>query len=845
MRPISAALLLLAPAASFLRPTATDPAPGEQPFVEARELLDAGKADAALARAMEGLSGTPYATAGYQVLADIAAAKGDAAAQSRWLKWLYWSHLYSGRTKEAEAVGAQLAAFWDGWNLDGAALATWSDSVEKAARAAAGSSRQYRVAGHLLGKLLDLDPADADLEKQYAKLYERAGDIASGGAFVAERVRRRSPLWVAQQNRVHSEWDNAFERNTKHYRIITNIDYEFYETVSVVMEDMYSFYQDVYSYNKKSPLMTLAIHRKRSDFDKYCIEMLQSSLPLGVLGWFYNKKMILAAFEDEVLGTTRGDLWSTLFHEASHQFMYLLCEKPTKQDVPTWLNEGTASYFEGCELKADGSIVKNKPALLRVREWESIEGGSQRHSLEELITQDPRRSYDGSFYSYGWALVYFLQNYENEAGERVYREPYLKYMRSYTKPGPKNVKEHIAEGLRRAKEYFVEEVGDPEVRDWDAFEGRWRRWMQNIVKESKAGPELADTLQERTRTYLQKKDWERALIAAEQADDKRPGDTETYRLLALASHLADRKEDAVYWMLRHWEGAWMAGDEAKVKAAEAWLGANEGDDVRENYCVATRAAAAALDGVMDQAVAADRPVFAMLAASHGLRAFGVPHQGLLARIDDLREGSMQDLRLWLRAFPESGREPVRAGGQDIVRYDPDGVLVNNPEDVGGPTVQCDDARIVPLTPPFDVRGKVQIDGKQGGQLLFGIPASGRPQAAIDFRNGALVRFFNIETVLRTGQSNTLVRRWDSLSELRVPPAQKIEFQIEVDAAAKGKISIGSGGQHTLVLPEAWNPGRLTGALALAAGDDTLALFSGLEVRTRMPFWPVEPPEDHD
>ncbi|HBF23189.1 MAG TPA: hypothetical protein DDW23_05160, partial [Planctomycetes bacterium] len=623
------------------------PLPGgyQTSIATAKAKLAAGDIGKASEAGLEALSYSPYSAEAYTVLFDIASADGNKESMLRWGKWLYWAHRYSGHNKDADAIATRINPIWADWNADETVISDWRAEVDKAVKSAAGGDKQYRVAGHLMGKLMDLDPGDEKLQKSYDKLSEKAGEMLSGGAFLAEKVRRKSTKWIAQMDEKHGDlMENPWNKKTKNYEIVTNLGYEFVETVAIVMEDIHKFYRNIYGYKKRAPRLKLVVGAPRSSFDRFCIDVLGSGLPGGVLGWFYDKKMTVAAYQDDTprFQVTMEELYSTLFHEASHQFMYLLCEKPTKQDPPTWLNEGTASYFEGCELKADGSIVKNKPALLRVREWAQIESGGG-HSLEEVISYPGPGSYPGSMYSYGWALVYFLNNYEDQEGRLIYRQPYLDYLKAYTKKNKHNA-------FELAKEIFVREVEDPEIPNWDAFENRWRIWTQGIVRESKSGAEFASVLQDRTRTYLERGDFERALIAAEQADDKRPEDRETYRLLAHAYLGNGHSGEAAFWMLRHWEKAWAAEAEEEANTAEHWLTENGAKDLVASYIKPTRRALARIERLMDDAQSDNFPVAAMLFASHANQAFGISHNRLEETIADIARVSGQDLRLWIKAY---------------------------------------------------------------------------------------------------------------------------------------------------------------------------------------------------
>ena len=186
-------------------------------------------------------------------------------------------------------------------------------------------------------------------------------------------------------------------------------------------------------------------------------------------------------------------------------------------------------------------------------------------------------------------------------------------------------------------------------------------------------------------------DWERARITAEQADSKRPEDPETFRLLALANSGEGRKEDAIYWMVRHWEVMFPAGKEVEVTAAEEWLENNGGKDAVEYYIGPTRAAVEQLAAAADEAIEAGEPMAAVLFAVHGCEVLGMDHGALTKHFgmgtepgeSHALELSGKDLRMWQRAFErgEEGNRKFMAPGitVDVVRYDTDGLYHEQPE----------------------------------------------------------------------------------------------------------------------------------------------------------------------
>ncbi|MDP6963050.1 MAG: hypothetical protein QGF46_02675, partial [Planctomycetota bacterium] len=352
----SLVLAFMLPIGGYFSPTVEDPL-----FDEGRNLIAAGKLSEAKISVTSGLSVSPYSTEGYQLMYDIAQKEANSEEQLRWGKWLAWSFKAAGKTKEFKTISEELTEIYEKWNVDDTIISTWQSAAAKAASKAA-SSKQFRLAGHLYSKLLDINPRDKKLIKAWDKLADTAGNEVSGGAFVSDKVRRKSASWLEKNNAKHSDWENRWQRKTKYYDVHTNLDYEFFETVCAAMTQMNVFYRDVYDYgNKKAKHVTLQIGAKRSDFDRFSMELLGRAIGSeSVGGYWVSTRSTVAAF-DRSMGDpnkTKDDLWNTLFHEASHQFMSIKMAKNERRGIytPAWLDEGTATYFEGCVIKADGTI---------------------------------------------------------------------------------------------------------------------------------------------------------------------------------------------------------------------------------------------------------------------------------------------------------------------------------------------------------------------------------------------------------------------------------------------------------------------------------------------------------
>jgi hypothetical protein len=872
-------LAFLLPISAFIAPLGEDPL-----FDEGRSLISQGKLGEAKVSVTNSLSSSPYSTEGYQLMYTIAKREASTEEQLRWGKWLVWSYTASGKKDESAVIEEELSVIYTAWNVDHLIIDEWQENVAKAAKKA-GSSKQYRLAGHLLSKLLAIDPKNKKLNKSWESLADAAGNEVSGGAFVSDKVRRKSASWLEKNNARHSDWDTRWQRKTKYYDVNTNLDYEFFETVCAAMTQMNEFYRSVYEFGKKKTKhVKLLIGAKRTDFDRFSMELLGRAMQSDSIGGYWVRGLSTVASFDRSLGDpnlTKDDLWTTLFHEASHQFMAIKMDKNEGRGIftPVWLNEGTASYFEGSVIKADGTILKNNVAEHRLREWWALENSDMKHSLKDLIAHERNtsalngsKSYEGDYYSYGWALVYFLLNYEEndrrvygavvtpgededpdfkavtKAGKLIYRQPYLNYLEYFSKKG--NVDNDQFMPLDMAKKFFVDDVKDPDVPDWEAFEERWRKFTVSLHREMMKGSDFADTLQARSRGYIEAKDFERARATAELADNKRPFDAETYRLLAQANLGEGLDGDALFWMFRHWETMWEAGDSEAVKVAEEWLEDNGAKSILKYYIEPTKIAVAATEDAMESSLEDGHPICGPLFASYTMQALQLNFTGMKEKSVELSEMAGQDLRAWQAAFTKSkdaNRKVTLNNGDlvDAVKYEPDGVLIYDPE--GRPYTGAERTNISNLThlsPPFSMRGELIIDGKVA-VFAFGIGRTGTEKSLILFINNdaetQIIEFQTYKTTFKPRGGGSM-RSPVTIGGEKFTKEEKISFQLDIDSEGGGTYSINS---KQSALPEDFDLTHFTGGFAIEASDDTAVLFKNIVVRPSAAFWPVSPAVDDD
>lgn len=519
------------------------PDPAALRLTDSKKLLDDGKAADALAKAQEGLE---FAPDNFDLL-QLAAQSASAAEKKDETIW------YAGMAIDQSAGLDPKTRQKTVDDLN--ALAAAADSLQQKNRAVEGdyaqallkvgadlsSRKMFVTAVGILTRLRNTSVADK-AEIELAKIYDNKKAVAalldSGLDVPIKPHKKRDPVRDAKEDKKHETWDKCWEVKGECYTVRTTLGKETADQISGAMEQMNHFYRKVFHVKEfgggTTARCTISVYKNRSEFD-----MNEPNTDKNVLGFFKPGVNYVATYDRRPEGGKMGELWSTLFHESSHQFTHMV----SADVIPGWLNEGTACYFEGARLLSNGTVETNLVAEERLMDLKYfLDKGSP--SLKEVVSYFKPGSYEGEFYPFGWGLVYFIQNYENDKSERVYIPVYRDYLLSYKSAGkPEASFSHFVD-------FFVTKAKQPGVKTFEDFEKRWKDWIQNLHRLYTAGPEAADELITRARKEKTDKQTDAAIESYTWALQKRPTDAVGY--LERADVHLDRKEsDEALFDLRH------------------------------------------------------------------------------------------------------------------------------------------------------------------------------------------------------------------------------------------------------------------------------------------------------
>ncbi len=411
--------------------------PFEQAVVVARRAIEVGNWDEARAQIGRALERDPKSP----LVWDLRAQWAEGVSDRDELVWsLHVRHrlLVAQRAPRAEieALMRRIAA------VDPVAEELWklklsfSKRVEPIAERYEKDGRPHSaIRAHRL--LLALDP-----ERETSRLaIERIS--AAPDPSLAESAKPKDLLadvseeWIREHDAAHATWDTRASMKRENYTTYTDAGYEVLVRSAEAMEQMNAFYRRFFRYGgpddkKKVSRIDLNIFKTR---DEYLT--LGIGPPVEWSGGHFTGGAVETYIGDGGFEQTVG----TLFHEAAHQFVSLAT------NAAGWLNEGLASYFEGCRILANGTVQMNLPANHRLfplaermeKGWmtspsdgidpANASGSNPEKAPTFQIVLENRYAWGPPWYAPTWGVVYFLWNFQDPVdGRFVYRAAFQEFI---------------------------------------------------------------------------------------------------------------------------------------------------------------------------------------------------------------------------------------------------------------------------------------------------------------------------------------------------------------------------------------------------------------------------------
>ncbi len=242
-------------------------------------------------------------------------------------------------------------------------------------------------------------------------------------------------------------WENAWQLQTPHFNIRSNISKEATREIGYVMEALYKNFNQLLNASLRSRVDVL-VPKNRQGFDQI------KRMPGQVRGYFTTRdggKIVTYYHPGEIHHTT-----ATLLHEGTHLIvMSTLRFRP----LDIWINEGLAVYFEASKFERTDMTIGMKPKG-RLRVAKQLVKSGQYVPIRKLIRLK-QRQFTALHYAQAWSLVHYLVHaHDNKFVNKL--DQYIISFKNYPDVSP----------TRRFRKFFP--------ISFDELEKDWKRYVREL-----------------------------------------------------------------------------------------------------------------------------------------------------------------------------------------------------------------------------------------------------------------------------------------------------------------------------------------------------------------------------
>jgi tetratricopeptide (TPR) repeat protein len=451
----------------------------------------------------------------------------------------------------------------------------------------AGQKDQQRALDKVLSRIAELDPQQgrteallvdyAAAQKDLAQTYEVAGLPASAilawgrrarlvlpgspayveAAQAIDRIKRTSPVyvaqrfdpgivlptrdeaWIAEQDKKSAKFSSSLKLETAHYRIKTNAGWRMLQAAAAAVERVNVFYREIWGVvpdprpekaNPKLremsiPFLDVNIFKTRDEYIHRAGE--------GKSDWsggHYNGSAVETYDQGE--GGGKNGIPSTmgvLFHECSHQFMDICVG-----DVPSFVNEGVASLFEGIELMPNGDVKRDLPVPHYLQPLAAALRDGSAKPMREIFNANAN---EPEQYKYRWGVFYFVRMFVAPDGSYPFRDRLVDYIYDFKKGD-------IGDKAAHFEEFFLKPAALPACQTFAEWEKVWTKWILELDEEQRAGDKRLADFRAKAQAALAN-DPAKALSFADRALDIDPEDGPSLAVVARACDVMQMRDRAL------------------------------------------------------------------------------------------------------------------------------------------------------------------------------------------------------------------------------------------------------------------------------------------------------------
>ncbi len=334
--------------------------------------------------------------------------------------------------------------------------------------------------------LSDYVPQNEDERQKLAEGFVRyRGKWMSKAAYLAETKRRNEERRLRfEERKLHTDFVNAWEKETKHFRLKTNTSPELLDYYGELLETYWDLMDKRVGIDPSPTLrrtkMTVNIYKSHQEF----VELSAAGVDYSTLGYFWAQDQTLNFFHD--YQEPKRSEWVAL-HECTHLLTYLIDPQFSPSAKSIWINEGVADLFGSSEVRRDKKgkleIVPGKLQTDRVLTvQQAIKDGTDT-KLEQLLKLLPK-DFDGFQYAHAWSFVYFLtQDARYEKGfTGFFHDLYaLKVEKKDVEPGADKSGVQITVPPDEVRRLLLKRLG---LRGTEDLEREWKAFVAAIPIEA-------------------------------------------------------------------------------------------------------------------------------------------------------------------------------------------------------------------------------------------------------------------------------------------------------------------------------------------------------------------------
>ncbi|MEM6504368.1 MAG: DUF1570 domain-containing protein [Planctomycetota bacterium] len=294
---------------------------------------------------------------------------------------------------------------------------------------------------------------------------------------------------------------------SKHYRIFTNLSQRETMPFGRHMDALYEQYDKRFRMlgDQQIDRMPLYLFASEQQYDRFLQEHDIDASNSGGMFFVTHKLQGLATWVD---ARSRRKTFEVLQHEGFHQFAW----HAIGPNLPVWLNEGLAQYFEHAVLDEDGRMSLGMTSRARIeRVKAALDKGDALPMIALMrVTSEQwantlRRNPDKAnlLYAQAWSLAYFLIHH-NDGEHQPHLIDYLKRLGQGDRPDDALLMAFGKEGLKPLaddwREFASKQQPDDvaEATERLAFLGTG---LHLLAEQGEAMPENLNALRETLQRY--------------------------------------------------------------------------------------------------------------------------------------------------------------------------------------------------------------------------------------------------------------------------------------------------------------------------------------------------------